>query len=82
MPDSEVLEIAEKIGVADNPHEVMVIQKTLELVRENDPQIGIAESVETIEYFIWDFIRFVKAAAIGGMGLTVVYFLLKIYKIF
>lgn len=82
MIDDEVLEIAEKLNVADNPHAVEVIQKTLELVKMGDPMARIADSFEWIEYFVFDFIRFVKTAAIGGMGLTVVYFLLKIYKVF
>jgi len=82
MIDDDVLRIAEKLGGADNPHEVMVIQKTLEEMQNDDPFVRIANSLEFFEFITYDFIRFIKAAAVGGMALTVVYFLLRIYGVF
>ena len=74
----DVLEIAERLDVADMPHEVEVIRKTLDIVREKNPLYKVADSLDFIEYLLWDFVRFVKYASAGGIGLTLIYFGLKI----
>ena len=53
-----------------------------EYTEYDDLELGKLETQRHIAEQLEQFVTFVKKAAIGGMGLTVVYFMLKIVGVF